>query len=492
MRYLLAPWTSDVPECLLNEIILDSRVASKNDLFVAISGHQTDGRLYIKQAIAKGVAAIVAQAENEVNSNNNEIYKIQGIPVIYLHHLRERLSEIAGRFYQHPSQTMCLVGVTGTNGKTTTTHLLAQLSGIENSAVMGTIGNGILSHLSPSNSTTESPIKIQRQLSEFQKEGVNFVAMEVSSHGLDQHRVENIHFSAAVFTNLSRDHLDYHGDMSHYKAAKWRLFSELDVSQYVINADDIIGRHWLKMLPAAISVSTKKNFPKKRNGNWLYAEEIYYHMDGTEILFCSSWGNGKLQSPLIGEFNVTNLLLAIATLLSIGYSLPILLKNARQLRSICGRMEAFRAKGLPTVLVDYAHNPEALQKALITAKLHCNGKLWCVFGCGGNRDKGKRQLMASISYLYADEIIITDDNPRNETKLDIINDIRKGFQDEKRVQVILNRSEAITSAIMQAKWTDIILIAGKGHENYQIIRQKTIYHSDRAIVAQLLGGAIDT
>ncbi|MGL9769678.1 MAG: UDP-N-acetylmuramoyl-L-alanyl-D-glutamate--2,6-diaminopimelate ligase [Sodalis sp. (in: enterobacteria)] len=487
LRELLAPWVLNAPERVLKEITLDSRKAGAGDLFMAVAGHQTDGRYYIPQAIAQGVAAVIAQAENEVKGG--QIHELHGVPVIYLHYLYTHLSALAGRFYQNPSRALCLVGVTGTNGKTTIAHLLAQWTQLlgETSAVMGTLGNGLLGHIHPAENTTGSPIEVQQLLSLFQRQGAHIAAMEVSSHGLVQHRVNDVHFSAAVFTNLSRDHLDYHGNMTQYEAAKWRLFSDLDVDHRIINADDATGRHWLNMLPRAIAVAVSEALPLKFQGNWLCAGKIRYHAHGAEIPFRSSWGEGRLNSPLVGEFNVSNLLLTLTTLLALGYPMPTLLECACHLQSVCGRMETFHAEGYPTVLLDYAHTPDALEKVLVAARLHCYGKLWCVFGCGGHRDKGKRPLMGAIAEQYADRVIITNDNPRGEAAEDIINDIKSGLLDTSRVQTISDRADAIKSAIVQAAPVDLVLVAGKGHEDYQIIGQHRLNYSDRTTVARLLG-----
>lgn len=487
LRKLLAPWVPAVPRRVLREMKLDSRTVAAGDLFMAVVGHQTDGRRYIPQAIAQGVAAVVAEAGNGVEEG--EIHEWYGVPVIYLRQLNQRLSALAGRFYKQPSSLLSLIGVTGTNGKTTTTHFLAQWAQLlgKVSAVMGTVGNGVMGHIHPTDNTTSSPIKIQQLLAQLQRQGVHCAMMEVSSHGLVQHRVSDLHFAVAVFTNLSRDHLDYHGDMTQYEAAKWRLFGELDVSQRIINADDIIGRRWLAKLPQAVAVSVSGHLPDGWQGDWLCASDVLYHACGADISFHSCWGEGIIHSQIIGEFNVNNLLLALAALLALGYPLPALLDTASQLQPVCGRMEVFHTEGRPTVLVDYAHTPDALKKALMAARWHCHGKLWCVFGCGGDRDKGKRPLMGAIAEQHADRVIITDDNPRGEAAQDIIHDIKSGLLNTGSVQTISGRSEAIISAIMQATPADLVLVAGKGHEDYQIIGQQRINYSDRTIVARLLG-----
>lgn len=406
LRELLAPWVPSAPARVLREMTLDSRNVITGDLFVAIVGHHRDGRRYISQAIAKGVSAVLAEAEGEVQDGN--IRELYGVPIIYLSQLNRRLSALAGRFYQQPSRLLRLIGVTGTNGKTTTTHLLAQWTQLlgEISAIMGTIGNGIFGHIHPTANTTGSAIEIQRQLAQLQRQGATLGTMEVSSHGLVQHRVSDLYFSAAVFTNLSRDHLDYHGNMLRYEAAKWRLFSTLRVMKCILNADDVTGRRWLTRLQQAVAVTVDGGLPKSWQGGWVQAGKVCYHACGSDISFNSSWGGGLIHSQLMGEFNVSNFLLALATLLELGYPLPALLATADRLRSVCGRMEVFHSPGRPTVVVDYAHTPDALEKALVAARLHCHGKLWCLFGCGGDRDKGKRPVMGAIAERYADCVII--------------------------------------------------------------------------------------
>ncbi|TCL06509.1 UDP-N-acetylmuramoyl-L-alanyl-D-glutamate--2,6-diaminopimelate ligase [Sodalis ligni] len=487
LRELLAPWTPSAPDQGLREMTLDSRTAASGDLFVAVAGHKTDGRSYISQAIAQGVAAVVAEADGV--AGDGELRVLHGVPVVYLSQLNRRLSALAGRFYQQPSLKLRLAGVTGTNGKTTTTHLLAQWTQLlgEVSAVMGTVGNGLFGHEVPVENTTGSAIDIQQTLYQLQRQGATFAAMEVSSHGLVQYRVADLHFAAVVFTNLSRDHLDYHGDMEHYEAAKWRLFADYPVAQRVINADDEVGRRWLARLPDAVAVSVAGQLPDPRPARWLRVDNVEYHNTGVSIRFDSSWGDGQIKSRLIGEFNVSNLMLALATLLALGYPLAELARTGSKLQSVCGRMEVFHGGGKPTVVVDYAHTPDALEKALTAARLHCHGKLWCVFGCGGDRDKGKRPLMGGIAEQYADRVVITDDNPRGEAPQAIIDDILAGLLDAGRAMVIPGRAEAVTSAIMQASEQDVVLVAGKGHEDYQLIGQQRLDYSDRTTVARLLG-----
>ncbi|MDT9587484.1 MAG: UDP-N-acetylmuramoyl-L-alanyl-D-glutamate--2,6-diaminopimelate ligase [Candidatus Arsenophonus melophagi] len=487
LRALLVPLGINAPDKVLREMTLDSRKVDVGDVFVVVKGHQKDGSQYIAQAIAQGAAAIITEAQRGIEGGI--IKYMHGVPIIYINDLNKQLSLLAGEFYQHPATKLRLIGVTGTNGKTTTTQLIAQWARELNevSAVMGTIGNGILGQIVPSTNTTGSAVGIQAELQFLLDKQATLVAVEVSSHGLVQHRVLAIPFSAAVFTNCSRDHLDYHGDMKSYAAAKWLLFSTHKSNTQIINVDDDTGLRWLKKLPHACAVSMEKCIPNNWQGAYVLVEQVKYHDCGATIHFNSTWGIGKLKSPLIGDFNVQNIMLAMATLLMMGYPLHAVIQSSHILRPICGRMEVFTAVSRPTVVVDYAHTPDALQKALRALRLHYHGRLWCVFGCGGDRDKGKRALMGRVAEQYADTVVVTDDNPRSEEPKAIINDILSGFLDVKQAIPIIGRVKAVTSTIMQAHAHDIILIAGKGHEYHQIIGNHRFYYSDRLTVAQLLG-----
>ena len=487
LQQVLAPWVPNAPNQVLKEMTLDSRAVQAGDLFVAVVGHQIDGRDYIPQAISQGAVAVVADAQ--AVAQDGEIRFLDGVPIIYLAQLAERLSALAGRFYTRDFDAMRLVGVTGTNGKTTITQLLAQWVSLlgESSAVMGTVGNGLYGQLTESENTTGSAIDVQKTLATFSAQHATFTAMEVSSHGLVQHRVAALRFAAAIFTNLSRDHLDYHGDMESYAAAKLSLFTEHEVGVSVINADDPVGEQWLTGLTDAVAVSCHGLSSSQRHGLWLSASTITYTDHGVTIAFDSAWGSGECVSALIGEFNVSNLLLALATLLALGYPLQRLLTTVPQLSAVCGRMEVFKKQGHASAVVDYAHTPDALQKALEAARQHCQGKLWCIFGCGGDRDKGKRPLMGAIAEEFADRVVITDDNPRSENPTAITQDILSGLVDPSRAEVIAGRAQALTSVLQRAAEQDIVLIAGKGHEDYQIIGQQRIDYSDRVTVATFLG-----
>ncbi|VFP87000.1 UDP-N-acetylmuramoyl-L-alanyl-D-glutamate--2,6-diaminopimelate ligase [Candidatus Erwinia haradaeae] len=487
LKTLLAPWVPDVPHCLLREMTLDSRKVVSGDLFVAINGHIADGRGFIAEAISQGASAVIAEAKG--HANHGEIQYVLGIPVVYLENLSQSLSKIAGCFYQNPGTQLKLIGVTGTNGKTTVTHLLAQWVQLlgDVSAIMGTLGNGLYGRLALTNNTTDSAIKVQNTLYSLVKQGVHLVSMEISSHALAQDRVADLPFSAAVFTNLSRDHLDYHRDMNCYEHSKWQLFSKYQIKQLIINADDIIGQRWLKKLPNAVYVTADYTNYCHLHQRWLRAKKVTYGNSGTSITFSSSWGSGYIETDLIGSFNVSNLLLSLATLLSLEYPLEVLMRTARQLHPVTGRMEIFRFIEKPTVVIDYAHTPCALEKALIETRRYCKkGRLWCIFGCGGDRDLGKRPIMGRIAEHLADFVVITNDNPRNEDPRMIINDILSGFLYPETADVIIDRVQAVTYAIEQAQIDDAVLIAGKGSEKYQTFGKDNVSYSDQKIALALL------
>jgi len=432
-------------------MVLDSRKVTQGDLFVAVKGHRFDASQFVPQAISSGASAVVLETDLE-----NEHLNIQwqnNVPVIHYYHLSANLSALAGQFYDNPSEKLTLVGVTGTNGKTTVSQLLAQWSTLlgHKAAVMGTIGNGLLGQVKEAKNT----------------------------------RVEALKFKAAIFTNLSRDHLDYHETMEKYAEAKKRFFIDLAPELQILNADDPIGSAWLSELPNGIAVSCRPDF-QPTSKQWLYATQIRFTHEGAVIDVASSWGNGTLHSPLIGAFNVSNLLLATAVLLALGYSFNDLIRTVSQLKGVNGRMELIKKAGKPTVIVDYAHTPDALEKALNAAREHCKGKLWCIFGCGGDRDAGKRPLMAKAAEQFADLVIVTQDNPRTEDPNKIEADILTGFSRMEDVGVIPDREEAIKFTIENAVENDVIVIAGKGHENYQIIGDKTLHFSDQEVAEAYL------
>lgn len=488
---LLSPWIENkslesnqhdaLQDIQVVNLELDSRKVLKGDTFVAILGHAVDGRSFIGNAIEQGANAVIAQASEE--HMHGSVEYITGCPIVYIDQLDLYLSELSSRLYKCHSK---LIGVTGTNGKTTITQLIAQWLELlkKRSVVMGTTGNGFLENLQVSTNTTGSAIDIHRTLANLSDLGAEYAALEISSHGLVQGRVKTLPFSAGVFTNLSRDHLDYHGTMEAYAQAKFTLFNQHCCEKIVINADDKVGADWLNELPEAIAVSII-NEPSQANSLW--ARNIQYSDAGIQLSIDGNWGKGELSVPLIGEFNASNVLLGLAALLSLGFDKQELLASAKNLQPVIGRMELFQATDKAKIVVDYAHTPDALEKALMALTVHCSGKLWVIFGCGGDRDTGKRPMMAEIAERLADHVILTDDNPRSEDPEIIFKDMLAGLNKPELARLEHDRYQALRLAIENASSNDIILLAGKGHEDYQVLKNETIHYSDRESAARLLG-----
>lgn len=482
MDTLLSTWVDcpSLSSILVSELELDSRRVQSGTTFVAIIGHVVDGRKFIPTAIEQGANAVIAQACEQKAHGTIEI--VDDVPVIYLDALDKCLSEIAGHLYTYP--TMDLIGVTGTNGKTTITQLIAQWIDLVGSkaAVMGTTGNGFLDNLQEAANTTGNAVEIQKTLSSLAEQKAQYTALEVSSHGLIQGRVKALSFAAGVFTNLSRDHLDYHGTMEEYANAKFSLFSQHQCKAAVINVDDEVGACWIQRLDSAIAVSLQPtDYP-----NAVWAQSVSYSEAGITLSIDGMFGRGEFTVALIGEFNASNVLVALTALLALGIDKQALFDVAGSLKPVLGRMELFTANGKAKVVVDYAHTPDALEKALQALRVHCHGKLWAIFGCGGDRDKGKRPMMAAIGESLADKVILTDDNPRSESPAAIVEDMLEGMQNPQQAIIEHNRFNALKHALAHSSELDIILLAGKGHEDYQVMADKTIQYSDRESALQLL------
>ncbi|QIA62517.1 UDP-N-acetylmuramoyl-L-alanyl-D-glutamate--2,6-diaminopimelate ligase [Vibrio astriarenae] len=482
---LVAPWldlsSSPYADKAVGELHLDSRQIKANDTFVAIPGHQVDGRSFIPKAIELGAAIVLSQASDA--HPHGEIEVVEHCVIVHIAELNQHLSQLAGRKYTH--QNNRLIGITGTNGKTTISQLIAQwlILAERKAAVMGTTGNGFLDDLKPAANTTGSAIEIQRTLAELDQQGAQYTALEVSSHGLIQGRVAALEFQVGVFTNLSRDHLDYHGTMQEYAGAKQRLFTTHRCHAAVINADDDVGKQWVREVDGAIAVSLGQH----RDNNGVFATRVDYATSGITIEFDGFAGSGRLHVPLIGEFNASNVLLAFSTLLKLGVTKQVLLDTAAQLKPVLGRMELFSQPRKAKIVVDYAHTPDALEKALAALRVHCEGKLWVVVGCGGDRDKGKRPMMAASAEKLADHAIFADDNPRSENPAAIVSDMLAGVTNPEVITVEHDRFAAAQYAIEQASDKDIILLAGKGHEDYQVFANGNTHYSDRETAATLLG-----
>lgn len=461
-------------------IALDSRQVEVGDLFIALQGSQTHGADYISQAIDRGAVAIL------VDSATIDDCLSFGhlVPIVGIDKLIEQVSRIAGVFYAVPSQGMALTAITGTNGKTTCSWLYAALVEslqINSAAFIGTLGygmvnanDGCLPAVSNAGLTTPDAVSMQRILDELRVAGAASVALEVSSHSLDQYRVAGLHIDTAVFTNLSRDHLDYHGDFQAYAAAKAKLFSIGGLKTAVINIDDSAGRVILSDLNPNIRAIS---FSVEDSSADIYCHTIKYSPAGLRAAVCTPWGQGEINSPLLGRFNLANLLAVIGCGVAQGFSVTDILSAVPSLPAVLGRMELIDAKALPLVVVDYAHTPDALKNALQTLRDHCHGKLWVVFGCGGDRDIGKRAEMGAIASTWAEQVVLTSDNPRSEDPQLIIQHIVEGAS--AHVIIESDRRAAICRAILQADPVDVVLIAGKGHEDYQIIAAERLPFSDQ-------------
>lgn len=460
MADLLQSPSPELAAVTVRGLALDSRVVKPGDLFIALAGHDHDGRHYIDQAIERGALAVVVDGEGDAHIDNQRV----NIPVIATEKLATKVSAIAGRFYNDPSARMNIFAVTGTNGKTSCTQFLMQLLNIlgQSCGVIGTLGNGIDGHFSATPNTTPDAISIQSTLANWLDSAVANVAMEVSSHGLDQYRVESLTITTAIFTNLSRDHLDYHGDMQSYGRAKLKLFRSRGLQVAVINADDPFSADVKKNVAAAAQVFS---YSLKDSRADVWVEQVVYSSAGVTAQLNSPWGTAAIQSPLLGAFNLSNVLAVVVALLANGYSLKAVVAAVARLKPIAGRMQRVAFDSDVDVVIDYAHTPDALENALLAMRQHCRGQLWCVFGCGGDRDRGKRPLMGSIAARLADRVVVTSDNPRHEPADQIIADILAGIDGDVVVQS--DRSAAIFHAIVNALSGDSILVAGKGHEQYQ-------------------------
>ncbi|WP_462381541.1 UDP-N-acetylmuramoyl-L-alanyl-D-glutamate--2,6-diaminopimelate ligase [Pseudomonas sp. Marseille-QA0892] len=463
---------------LIRELTLDSRHVRPGDLFLAVPGGAQDGRDHISDAIARGAAAIAYEANDALPMAP------AAVPLIPISNLAAQLSAIAGRFYGEPSRSVRLIGVTGTNGKTSVTHLLAQaLDALgERCALVGTLGTGFHGALESGRHTTPDPISLQASLGSLKKQGAQAVAMEVSSHGLHQGRVSGLDFKVAVFTNLSRDHLDYHGTMEAYGEAKAKLFDWPGLRCRVINKDDPFGADLAERSSDARLIT----YSLGDSSATIHCPRADFDDTGVRAYLVTPQGEGLLRSALLGEFNLSNLLAVVGTLVGLGYPLGEILKVMPTLQGPAGRMQRVGGGLRPLVVVDYAHTPDALEKVLEALRPHVKGQLYCIFGCGGDRDRGKRPLMAAVAERLADRVIVTDDNPRTEDPARIFDDIRGGFMSADVANFVVGRALAIESTVRALGVDDVLLLAGKGHEDYQEINGVRHPFSDLAISAAAL------
>ncbi|MEH6446478.1 MAG: UDP-N-acetylmuramoyl-L-alanyl-D-glutamate--2,6-diaminopimelate ligase [Oceanospirillaceae bacterium] len=472
----------------------DSRNIVKGDLFVARDGEFFKGTQYIKAAASNGAIAALVEKTSTINEVDLEHYPI---PVIAIDKLHEQVGAIAAKVFNNVAQQLTIIGITGTNGKTSCAHYLAQsLNNLAiNTFIIGTLGNGHPKRLQVANRTTPDACALQQLFAEFYHQGAKAVVMEVSSHALEQGRVAGTQFNAVAYTNLSRDHLDYHGSMQAYAAAKARLFTQFNADHRILNISDAYNRELLTSLSASMAqsiVTYSEDADKDANvsaADVCLEQGLKFNLElpGREL---------KIDSQIIGKFNIANLLLCASVLIRLGFSDQQIQSSLNQLTPVPGRMQKVIANALlpsdklqPLCVVDYAHTPDALEKALQACRIHCsneNAVLKVVFGCGGDRDTGKRAEMAEIAERFADYTIVTSDNPRTEDPDSIIKMVCLGFSKGAKFKVNSDRKQAIFDAIATASSQDVVLIAGKGHEDYQEIMQVKHPFLDAQIVVEAI------
>jgi len=499
----LIPDQSDMPVLGLT---LDSRTIVCGDAFIALAGAKQHGLAYGEQAIKNGACAVIFDPAGNGQQLADALTSTAYAPVsmIPVENLSLKLGELAARFYGDPSRLMTVIGITGTNGKTSCSQFLSQM--LDDCGVIGTLGWGEWGKLNKTLNTTPDALAIQKILAELLKNKKYTVAMEVSSHGLEQGRVNGVIFKGAVFTNISRDHLDYHGTMDAYVQAKLELLNKPGLAFAVVNLDDGYSERIIAAVPEPVQLWQFSVKGKTTNsGRCVNAENILHKTDGIEFDVRYLDQLQRVSVPLFGDFNVENVLAVLTVMLAMGVSLHDAAEKLTGIKPVAGRMERFGAETDPLIFVDYAHTPDALDKVLSSLRKHCKQALWVVFGCGGNRDAGKRPQMGGIAQQWADHVVITDDNPRYENGLDIVNDILAGCSQAfppsmevrsvadgrepsrpAKVEVIQNREQAIQKVVASAAKNDCIVIAGKGHEQYQESNGVCVPFSDSQVVIDAL------
>jgi UDP-N-acetylmuramoyl-L-alanyl-D-glutamate--2,6-diaminopimelate ligase len=484
LAWLLAGLVA-APRIVVRDLRLDSREVEPGDAFVALAGRATHGLDHVDQAVARGATAVIWDpTEGRTLPPLPPAVTAVSVPA-----LRPELGDVADRFYAEPSADAEVVGITGTNGKTTCAWLYAMCRGAAG-GYMGTLGIGRPPALAATSHTTQDVVSVHRSLRTLVDAGARHVAMEVSSHALDQDRIAGVRLPIGAFTNLTRDHLDYHGTMMAYGAAKGRLFSSRGIEHAVINVGDAFGREFAAQLAPGVELTRVDVLGAvPDSGRFVVATRVDCHAAGLELAGATHAGPFRLRSPLVGAFNAENLLVVLGLLLAADVPLDEAIERLGDARPPPGRMETFELgpQG-PTLVVDYAHSPDALAKVLAALRAHTTGTLWCVFGCGGDRDAGKRPLMAAAAEAGADRLVVTDDNPRTEDPERIVAMIMAACSGRVPVHVERDRAAAIRGAAAAARPGDVILVAGKGHEDYQIYGTERRAYSDREVARELARG----
>ena len=466
---------------------LDSRELRPGHLFLACKGHDHHGLRHLTDACGRGAVAVAYDPAGA------EVYLPlpSGVPAFAVKDLAAQAGLIAARFYADPTAGQRVMAVTGTNGKTSVSLITAQSLSESGRAcgVLGTVGFGANGKLEEPTHTTPDAVNMQAWFARFRDQGLKHVSMEASSHALDQGRINGTRIEVAVFTNLTRDHLDYHGSMEAYGAAKRRLFEMPGLKHAVINLDDAFGLSLAGGLPPGVAcIGYTLEGRRSPTGRSLAAEGLALNSGGLTFDVTGDFGRGHVDSRLLGRFNAQNLLAVQGALLALGMGFDESLRALNRARTVPGRMECFGGgPERPLVVVDYAHSPDALEKALTAARAHCRGQLWCLFGCAGDRDRGKRPQMGAIAEQLADRVVVTDDNPRSEDGDAIVVEILGGMQRPNRALVQRARAEAVAQAVHAALPGDVVLVAGKGHETEQEVGGKFLHYSDRETVAGLFG-----
>ena len=476
LPFVRIPVESGDPEIL--NIEQDTRKVEEGTLFVCIEGSRLDGHLFAHEAVERGAVAIIASRPLDVP-----------VPVAIVKDTRRAMAILSAAFYGFPSEKLVMIGVTGTNGKTSVSHMVEHIfrKKGKKTGLIGTLYTKIGDRKTETKNTTPDSLTLQKTFARMADEGVEVCSMEVSSHALHQGRVWGIDFDMAIFTNLTQDHLDYHGTMEEYKRVKGLFFSQLGNSYAgkrkfaILNADDPASKDY-----QAWTAANVVTYGLGMNADFS-AEDIRYTKEGTTFSVRSPIGTAEMHLPLVGEFNVYNALAAIAAGCAYGFSLDDSVKALESFPGVPGRLELVKGPQPFPVLVDYAHTPDSLENVLKTVRaLNQNGNIYVVVGCGGDRDRTKRPIMAQIACRYAEHPIFTSDNPRSEDPLQILKDMEKGVPGEEYL-VIPDRREAIFHAVMNAGPDDVVLIAGKGHETYQIIGDKVIDFDDRLVAKEAIG-----